>query len=562
LVAGLALASLTGCKEKGRTEIIIGIATDLMAPAPLNNVRLQAFHLPDKTVLGDQPLPISGSIDNDYELPGTYAVYSENGTADRFQVVLTAFDTAGKVVVERKAVLSLVPEKTLFVRLGMVSACAGKSDCPDTDTCIEGRCAPQEIDSSRLPPYEAGLEKQVTCAGTVSFVDTSTKLPLMVTGTKCPNKGVCQEGVCLGAVTGSFTATQGPPVAVRSAAYEIGSTLVTLTSGSVLAAGGIGPNATPVLTSAETYDPVTRKFGPVGSLGTARVYFGETKLMDGRVLLAGGINEGQAALATAEIYNPATKTFAPTKVPMTVARVFPALVTLSDGRVLVVGGMNDIQSYSLGSVAYFGALASSEIYDPATDTFTATAGSLSEGRAFPHVTALAGGAALALCGSSQGAPRASLERFNGATGVWTAAVPARLPGTASQCDSNVAELKDGRLLVTMGPASDVWLLDPVLGTFTAVGSHPVTPPAMLVAVLSDGRALYAGAGAGKQAYLYDPVTATFAFTVGEMSVMRTSLMGAALANGDALIVGAGTSSAEIFHPGAALAGGAVPAAAP
>lgn len=563
LIAGVAFFSPPGCKEKSRTEILVGIATDLSAPTPLANVHLEAVRLPDKTVLGEQTLPISGRIDNIYELPGTYALYSDNGSPDRIQVTLTAYDGAANIVVVRTAVLSLVPEKTLFVRLGVVSACVvGKTDCPQGDTCIEGRCAPPEIDSSRLPKYVAGMETKVSCAGTVNFVDTSTKQPLTLTGTVCPDKGVCQEGICLSALSGSFTPTKGPPVAVRSAAYEIGSGLVRLTDGSVLSAGGIGENATPVLASAEIYDPGAQKFAAVGSLSTARVYFGEAKLADGRVLIAGGINEGQAALATAELYNPLTKTFVPTKTPMTVARAFPSLATLSDGRVLVVGGMNDIQSYSLGSVNYFGALASAEIYDPVTDTFTATAGGLTDARAFPHVTPLGGGGALVLCGYFMGNPRASLEKFNAATGMFVPAVPATLPATATGCDSNVADLKDGRLLITMAPANDAWLLDQTLGKFTLVGSHPVAPPAVFAAVLSDGRALFAGGGAGKQAYLFDPVTSAFAYVQGEMSVARQSVMGAALANGDALIVGAGMSSAEIFHVGASHTGTATDAAVP
>jgi len=544
-LAFVVATALGACKTTSRTEIIVGVATDLNAPAPLYQVKMEVFRLPLGTTIGDQPFMISGTPDNVYELPGTYAVYSDQGTADRVRLVLTATDNSGQVVVQRTAVLSLVPGKTLFVRLGVVSACMGKLDCPSGDTCIEGRCAPEEIDSSRLPDYVQGMEKQVSCTGTVNFVDTSTKQPLAVTGAVCPNNGWCQDGMCL---SGSpFVATKGAPVVARTGALQVGSGLMTLADGSVLSVGGVGAMATPVLASAETYDPVTQKFTAAGSMGTARVYFGEARLLSGRVLIAGGINEGKAALATAEIYDPVSRKFTPTHVPMTAARVFPGLVTLSDGRVLVVGGINDIDDYAAGLVKYHGALASAEIYDPTTDTFTAT-GSLTDARGIAHVTALASGGALVSCGAFMGTARTSLERFDPATGTFVPGTPATLPAGESGCSSDVAELRDGRLLFTMAGTNNQWLLNPASGLFTQVPAPPLTPAGVLVAVLVDGRVLYAGAGtATDEGYLYDPTGGMFTVVPGLMTAPRPGLMGAALGDGSALIVGAGTASAEIFR---------------
>ena len=538
--------TLDACKqETSRTEIVVGVATDLKAPAPLYQVQLTAYRLPTNTLIAEQQFMISGLIDYDYELPGTYAVYSDQGTADRVRLVLVATDDRQQVVVQRTAVLNLIPGKTLFVRMGVVSACMGKLDCPVGDTCIEGRCAPEEIDSSRLPPYTPGLEKQVACTGAVNFVDTSTNLPLTATGTACPDNGWCQDGICL---TGSpFAATKGAPVAARTGASQIGSNLTTLGDGSVLLVGGVGVGGTPVLASAETYDPVAQKFTATGSMGTARVYFGEARLPNGRVLIAGGINEGQAALATAELYDPVTRKFTPTHLPMNEARVFPGMVTLTDGRVLVVGGINEIASYAAGTVHFFNGLASAELYDPVTDTFTPT-GSLTEGRGFPHVTALPSGGALIMCGTFMSTPRTSLERFDAATGTFGPATPAALPAGETGCSSDVAELRDGRLLVTMTSSGAVWLLDPVAGKFTQAPAPPLTPPGTLAAVLTSGQVLYAGAGAQSAGgYLYDPTSGGFVVVTGNMAAPRPGLVGAALANGDALIVGAGMGSAEVYH---------------
>ena len=123
------LAAMAGGCNKSRTEVIIGLATDLIAPTPLSSVDMRIYDLdgpsPSGTVISDQSFQISGVRDQAYELPGTFAVYSASGSADRFRAVLTATEKSGATLVVRSAVMNLIPEKTLFVRLGTVSACRG-----------------------------------------------------------------------------------------------------------------------------------------------------------------------------------------------------------------------------------------------------------------------------------------------------------------------------------------------------------------------------------------------------------------------------------------------------
>jgi alpha-tubulin suppressor-like RCC1 family protein len=212
-VARIALLAMAlGC-VKNRTEIVLGMATDLTASTPLSSVRLQVYSLPEDVVIADQALPISGTVNELYELPGTYAVYSASGSADRFRALLTATDNNSNTLVVRSAVLSLVPGKTLFARLGVVSACEGMTDCGAGETCIEGHCASEEIDSSRLPGYKPGMENEVDCASPTTFVDTSTKQPLKMVGTSCASGESCLEGVCLSPLPGDGGAdrsTDGP----------------------------------------------------------------------------------------------------------------------------------------------------------------------------------------------------------------------------------------------------------------------------------------------------------------------------------------------------------------
>ena len=195
------LAAMAGGCNKSRTEVIIGLATDLIAPTPLSSVDMRIYDLdgpsPSGTVISDQSFQISGVRDQAYELPGTFAVYSASGSADRFRAVLTATEKSGATLVVRSAVMNLIPEKTLFVRLGTVSACQGMTDqCNDGESCIAGHCATEDVDSARLPEYTSGMEGQVACFDGTNFVDTSTKVPLTITGTSCGD-GTCVDGVCL-----------------------------------------------------------------------------------------------------------------------------------------------------------------------------------------------------------------------------------------------------------------------------------------------------------------------------------------------------------------------------
>src|SRR5437879_12457384 len=238
-----------------------------------------------------------------------------------------------------------------------------------------------------------------------------------------------------------------------------GHTATRLDDGTVLIAGG--QRGARYRRAAQLFDPASDTFAALTPMSTPRGRHTATLLRDGRVLLVGG-TDGVEPLASLEIYDPTTRTFSPAPSALAVARQDHTATLLPDGRVLVAGGSD-----------FSGALESAELYDPTAGTVS-PAGPLSVPRTLASGALLLDGTALVAGGQTTTSEDLdTAEVYDAATNAF-APLPASM-GTARSGHLGVQLLDNGKVLISGGtsggqlvPSAEVY--DPVTGAFQPVDS--------------------------------------------------------------------------------------------
>jgi hypothetical protein len=278
-----------------------------------------------------------------------------------------------------------------------------------------------------------------------------------------------------------------------------GATATLLANGKVLVTGGYGPGTTmlPVLNTAELYDPLTGHFTSTGNMATARVSPTGTLLKDGRVLIAGGVGSlgPGGAIASAELYDPSTGTFTLTG-SMNTERVGHTATLLASGKVFIAGGRNGFAPDSPDDPPWDPLVA--ELFDPSTGTFALT-GSMSTTRIGHRATLLSDGKVLLLGGipaiqNRHEQPQGVVyaEIYDPETGAFSATKV-----ILSQDSYTATLLKSGQVLIAGGEEASVavataMLIDAANGTMTATGSLVTARKGHTATILNDGRVLVTG----------------------------------------------------------------------
>jgi hypothetical protein len=225
---------------------------------------------------------------------------------------------------------------------------------------------------------------------------------------------------------------------------------------------------------------------------------------------------------------------------MIFARTAHTATLLLDGRVLIADG----------------GVAIAELYDPTSQTFTAT-GKMTLSQSTRSATLLAN-STLPNYGKVLVAGGGDLiaELFDPAVGTFAATGNM----LAQHLGQTATLLKNGQVLVAGGETASAELFNPSTGTFTATGSMAVSRSGHTATLLPDGRVLIAGGvqdfGPGMvpiplgpgvaSAELYEPVSGTFAST-GSMGEGRSGHTATLLVDGTVLVAGT-DNTAELYRP--------------
>ncbi len=324
------------------------------------------------------------------------------------------------------------------------------------------------------PPYVVGADgarTDATLAVEGCAVDESPAAPWGKSPT-APGSKTCTLRVSWNDETVAYPAVLDPRWTTTSAmiAARQDHTATLLSTGKVLVAGGRATNsATAAIASAELFDPTTATWAATSAGTIARFSASATRLntssnstTSGMVLVAGGINNS-VSVTTAQLYSATTGLWT-TAANLNVARHLHTATLMPNGNVLVVGGMTNTA-----------VLNNAAIYNPATGTgtWTAVSTNMSSARRSHSATLLSSSNSnfnnkVLIAGGNSGGTTSltTVQLFDTTALTWsttTALSPAREGHTGTK-------LANGNVLITGGKNVSTFLGTAQVFTIPASGT--------------------------------------------------------------------------------------------
>jgi N-acetylneuraminic acid mutarotase len=360
-------------------------------------------------------------------------------------------------------------------------------------------------------------------------------------------------GLTRGGGDGETNVAQLPAVGTWTASPDLVSirgttTVVVLKDGRALAiGGGVGIQA---VAAVEVFDPASGVWQATTPMNHPRRGHQAVLLGDGRVMVAGGIHEGEL-LNSVEIFDPTTSKWT-NMASMSVPRLGGTLTLLTNGSVLATGGTSPDTASGAGGGQTIRPDATAEIYSVANNTWKTTSGAMSTPRFEHTATALDDGRVLIAGG--QGPPIAGVVSALASTEIYDPAVDSFRKSNDmgdARFNHTAVKMPDRTVMVIGGGGgqngdtslSTAEVFSPGDGGWTNVGALTGSRSGHIATVFPDGRVLVAGGESITRGNRRSLNTAEiFALdkrewrSAGQMNCPRSEASSALLGDGSVLVV--------------------------
>jgi hypothetical protein len=157
------LAATACVKDDTSTQITVAIWSEAQVPSQLNAIEVKVF-ASDGSLKNDQSYPVSNVSGGTYDaasFPATLSVVPSDSSSLDAPVTVevdaysgaSADGTGGQIELVRRAVVSFVEGRSLYLPMPLRMACLDQLGCGNGESCVGGTCVSSDVESSTLVDY-------------------------------------------------------------------------------------------------------------------------------------------------------------------------------------------------------------------------------------------------------------------------------------------------------------------------------------------------------------------------------------------------------------------------